>query len=455
MRSKAVTDLNKILFHLHQVLNPAGEGGSTDGQLLTRFIASRDEASFAALVRRHGPMVWRLCLRVLGHVQDAEDAFQATFLVLARKAAAVVKRESVGSFLYGVASRIAREAKSINDKRRSREKQVEQMPHPEIPPVEPSDWLDHELNLLPEHYRAVIVACDLEGMSRKEAARHLGLSEGTVSSRLARGRRLLAKRLGLAAGALATALTEGAASAHIPASLLTSTTKAVLGQAALSGPVEILVKGALKTMLLTKLKVAVGAVMVMVALGASGLAYRASGQSAADPPTELDVLRQEVELLKVKMEVVQQKLRVHDTELRSLEKDSAGGAKNRASAESSIAMLIVELKGLRDREREYDRRYQNQLAINRQHPGTIPFDTLMESNLQRLKLASQAKVKAAELNQALKSQRARDVDIALKAWLDAADKEAEQRALEALEKAVKKLREQEDNPGGPGLAPQK
>src|SRR5215469_1801706 len=108
------TDLHKVL---NQILHPAGEGGPTDGQLLSRFVVARDEPSFATLVRRHGPMVWRLCLRVLGHVHDAEDAFQATFLVLARKAAAVVKRESVGSFLYGVAYRIAREAKTINAKR--------------------------------------------------------------------------------------------------------------------------------------------------------------------------------------------------------------------------------------------------------------------------------------------------------------------------------------------------
>jgi RNA polymerase sigma-70 factor (ECF subfamily) len=151
--------------------------------LLARFVATRDEASFAALVRRHGPMGWRLCLRLLGHAQDAEDVFQATFLVLACKAASVLKRESVGSWLYGVASRTALEARAVKARRISREKQVEDMPHPAVMPAEVQDWwplLDEELNRLPEHYRAAIVLCDLEGQPRKEAARQLEWRVGTL-----------------------------------------------------------------------------------------------------------------------------------------------------------------------------------------------------------------------------------------------------------------------------------
>ncbi|HEY7153148.1 MAG TPA: sigma factor, partial [Gemmataceae bacterium] len=131
------TNLSKVLEHLHQILAPPG-GDLTDGQLLARFVAARDEASFAALVRRHGPMVLGVCRRLLRHAQDAEDCFQATFLVLARKASAV-KRESVGSWLYAVAYRTALEARAVNARRRRRERQVEDMPHPEVMPSEAQD----------------------------------------------------------------------------------------------------------------------------------------------------------------------------------------------------------------------------------------------------------------------------------------------------------------------------
>jgi RNA polymerase sigma factor (sigma-70 family) len=352
-------------------------------------------------------MVWRLCLRVLDHVQDAEDAFQATFLVLARKAATVVKRESLGSFLYGVAYRIAREAKAINARRRAREKQVEEIPDQEVMPAEVQDWrpwLDRELNLLPEHYRAVIVACDLEGRSRKEAARHLGLSEGTVSSRLARGRCLLAKRLSryglsLSGGALAAALAEGA---HLPSPLLSSTTKAAVGQAALSITVDGLVKGAMKTMLLAKLKVAAGAVIVVVALGASGLMYRASGQSAPTataqksenkPRSELEALRRENELLKLNLEVVLEKVRAQEAELRTL-KAQAGQPRGMAFSPDGRQLYTWELN---QAVRLWDAATGKQLS----KAGALP-----------------------------------------KADQSAPNKEELRRTLDALEKAVKDLREQ-------------
>src|SRR5271165_6016018 len=121
------TGLRGVLGHLQQ----AG-GGLTDGQLLGRFVATRDETSFAALVRRHGPMVLGVCRRVLRDFHDAEDAFQATFFVLARRAASVVVGESLGGWLYGVAYRTSLEARELSIRRRARERLMKDMPHPEV-----------------------------------------------------------------------------------------------------------------------------------------------------------------------------------------------------------------------------------------------------------------------------------------------------------------------------------
>ncbi|HEY7328586.1 MAG TPA: sigma-70 family RNA polymerase sigma factor [Gemmataceae bacterium] len=338
------TNLNKVLNHIHHLLAPPG-GDQTDGELLARFVAKRDEASFAALVRRHGPMVLAVCRRMLRHDQDAEDCFQATFMVLARKAT-TVKREAVSSWLYAVAYRTSLEARAVNTRRRTREKQVLDMPHPEVWPPEVQDWrpwLDQELNRLPEKYRAVIVACDLEGRSRKQAAHQLGITEGTLSSRLARGRRLLAKRLvpyglSLSGATLAAVLCEAAASAQLSAALVSTTTKAAVLVAAgelttVSAASAILMKGVLKSMFLTKLKLMVSAVMIVTVLGASGLVYRAAGQSASPlekqsdgkPKSELERLRHENELLKLNLEVVLEKVHAQEAELRTLKAQSAHG----------------------------------------------------------------------------------------------------------------------------------
>lgn len=323
-----------LLRHLQQILRPAVVEDLTDDQLLTRFLTSADQAAFALLVRRHGPMVLGVCRRVLRHTQDAEDAFQATFLILARKAASVAHRQALSSWLYRVAYRIAVEAKSRNDRRRAREKQVDELPHAQVLPTETQDWrtwLDHELNLLPERYRAVLIACDLEERSRKEAALLLGLAEGTVSSRLARGRSLLAKRLAryglsLSGGTLATAFSQDAAAA-LSSALTSATISMATGRGVITASVALLTKGALEAMFLTKLKWTVGVVMMAVALGATGLAYRVSGQSTPapaekevrdKPPTELEILRREIELLKLKLEVVQEKQRAQEAELRAL-----------------------------------------------------------------------------------------------------------------------------------------
>jgi RNA polymerase sigma factor (sigma-70 family) len=172
----------------------------TDGQLLDLFVCHRDAEAFAAVVRRHGPMVLGVCRRVLRNHADADDAFQAAFLVLARKAARIGTRELLAQWLYGVAFNTARKLREANARRAVRERPLAELPEP--PAAGGSDChaelaaiLDEELSRLPERYRVPIVLCDLEGATRREAARLLGWPEGTVAGRLARARAMLAERL--------------------------------------------------------------------------------------------------------------------------------------------------------------------------------------------------------------------------------------------------------------------
>jgi RNA polymerase sigma factor (sigma-70 family) len=322
--------LNELLGHLHRT-----GGGLTDGQLLGCFLSNRDEAAFAAIVRRHGPMVLGVCRRVLRDCHDAEDAFQATFLVLARKAA-VVKQGSLGDWLFGVAYRTALQARARNARRRARERPTRDLPHPEVAPAELQDWrplLDRELGRLPEKYRAAIVLCDLEGRPRREVARLLTIPEGTLSSRLAAGRRLLAQRLAksgltLSGGLLAAALAEGA-TAQLSSALVWSTAKAAAlvaaGQVAAVTPAAVvLMQGVIQAMFLKKLRVVV-AVLLVAALGVGGLAYQAGSQPAAaqaappdKPLSELESLRKENELLKLNLQVVLEKVRAQEAELQAL-----------------------------------------------------------------------------------------------------------------------------------------
>src|SRR5262245_61034029 len=283
------TQVNEVIRHLRRIILPKGESGLTDGELLGRFIAHRDAAAVTALVRRHGPMVWGVCRRMLRNHHDAEDAFQATFLVLVRKAGSVRQRELVGNWLYGVAHQTARKARATTGKRRRREMQVMALPEvqaPEqasAPELEP--FLDQELSRLPDKYRVAIVLCDLEGKTRKEAARQLGLPEGTLAGRLTRGRALLAKRLarrGLAVsgGALA-AFSQEAATAGVPISVVASTIKAAslfaAGRAAATGAISVqvaaLTEGVLKAMLLAKLRIPLTLVLAL-ALAGTGVAHR-------------------------------------------------------------------------------------------------------------------------------------------------------------------------------------
>src|SRR5262249_50010611 len=164
LKQMATHQLKQVIQSLREVTLPDDEAGLTDGQLLERYLGDRQETAFTALVGRHGPMVWGVCRRLLGNHHDAEDAFQATFLVLVRKAAAVVPREMVANWLHGVAQRTALKARAMAARRSAREQQVIAMP--ELAPDSPDLWddlqprLDQELGRLPDKYRAIIVLCD-------------------------------------------------------------------------------------------------------------------------------------------------------------------------------------------------------------------------------------------------------------------------------------------------------
>jgi RNA polymerase sigma factor (sigma-70 family) len=285
----ATNQTSKVLQHLRSTVLLQYGAGLTDGQLLDRFIEQRDDVAFAALVKRHGPMVWGVCRRILGRHHDAEDAFQVAFLILFRKARSVRPREMVANWLYGVAYQTALQARRTITRRR--EKQVMEMPEPEA--AQRDHWndlqplLDEELSRLPDKYRVVILLCDLETKTRKEAARQLNLPEGTVAGRVARARVMLAKRLArrglvLSGGALAAVLSQNLAAAGVPTSVVSSTIKVAsvlaAGQAVAIIPAQVaaLMKGVLKAMLLTKVKSAIAVLLVLgiAALGAGGLISR-------------------------------------------------------------------------------------------------------------------------------------------------------------------------------------
>jgi RNA polymerase sigma factor (sigma-70 family) len=330
--------LNRFLDRVRRAALVRDGAGMTDGQLLTRFVRQRDGNAFAALLHRHGPLVLGVCRRVLGNPHDAEDAFQATFLVFARKAGSVASPNALAGWLCRVAYRTALEARTRLARRRTKEQQVKEMPHPV---VEPDDnWhellplLDRELDRLPEKYRVPLVLCELEGGSRKDVARRLGLPEGTLSWRLAHGRKLLAQRLSrygtaLSVGALAAVLSRDATAASVPTGLLGATAEAARHMAAgraltagiVSAQVITLTDGVLRAMLLSKLKAVWVAVLVVSLSAGVGVTYRAtagplqqtgSGARAAD---ELEELRLEIAALRKGLQATRDQVKALQAEV--------------------------------------------------------------------------------------------------------------------------------------------
>jgi RNA polymerase sigma factor (sigma-70 family) len=268
--------MSRVIDNFRRIAVRHADIPATDGELLGRFLADRDEIAFAALVRRHGPMVLGACRRLLGNLHDAEDAFQATFLVLVRKAASVVPRELVGNWLYGVACRTALATKTAGARRRLKESHV----RPADKTPQEADAADHqellhrldlELAGLPEKYRAALVYCDLEGKSRKEAARLLGCPEGTLATRLKRGRRLLAQRLttrgaAVTAGTLSLLLSQCAVRAALPVPLVVSTVQAAFCTEGVPARLAGISEGVVKAMLLSKLRILAAVVLAAGAL---------------------------------------------------------------------------------------------------------------------------------------------------------------------------------------------
>ena len=251
-----------------------------DGQLLELFLAGRDEAAFEALMRRHGPMVFGVCRRLLRNTDDAEDAFQATFLVLVRKAGSLRSRALLANWLYGVAYRTPMTTRAMTARRRAKERNANAIPHSETSASRADEalleQLDYELNRLPDRYRIPLVFCELEGRSRKEVARLLGVPEGTLSSRLAYAKRLLAKRL----SRFGATLSLGAFATVVSPTLRASTLKTLFSAEAVPAKILSLTEGVMKAMLLTKLKITVCAatLMLLAGVGARGLNSRATAQ---------------------------------------------------------------------------------------------------------------------------------------------------------------------------------
>jgi RNA polymerase sigma factor (sigma-70 family) len=281
--------VNRLLGYLHRVAAVTSADECTDGQLLQRFTTHRDEAAFQTLMQRHGPMVMAVSQRALQDVQEAEDAFQATFLVLARKAGSIGNQASLASWLYKVAYHIAIHARARAAKQQAREREVAKMSaaapaNSDGSGTELRQVLDEELRQLPEKYRAPLVLCYLEGKSHEQAARELCWPTGSMSRRLARAQELLHSRLvrrGVALGGifLADAITRQAAQAAVATPLIHSTSQAALAIAAgkttaasiASAKVAALADEALRAMTIVKLKIA-AAVLLSIGLVSAGAA---------------------------------------------------------------------------------------------------------------------------------------------------------------------------------------
>jgi RNA polymerase sigma factor (sigma-70 family) len=298
--------LTTFLRHIRHLVGGTDTGAASDRQLLRRYAESGDGAAFSVLVERHGGLVLGVCQRVLGNSHDAEDAFQAVFVVLARKAGAAGWQESVGPWLHEVAYRVALRARARIACRHEHERRAGDMRPAEATAT--ATWhdvrgvLDTELGGLPARYRDPLVLCYLEGKSNEEAAEQLGWPTGTVKSRLSRGRELLRARLTrrgltLSAELLALLLAQNA-SAAVPTALsdgaIEAARQVAAGQAVggLTGPAAALAQGTLRTMGIARFRTgAVVLALVLVSVGLGGWrtyrAWAADDKNSGDAKKEI------------------------------------------------------------------------------------------------------------------------------------------------------------------------
>ncbi len=305
----ATTQLGAVLRHVWDLTADPNVNRQTDGDLLRTFLGWNEQTAFEALVRRHGPMVLRVCRRTLGNTDDAEDVLQATFLVLAQKAASIRKLESLASWLHGVAYRMATDARKAAARRHKYESRVKSTTQPQNPAASAA-WqelqalLDEEIGRLSETLRAPFILCCLESKSYAEAAQQLGLQEGTIRNRLGRARKRLQEQLtrrglSLTAVLTAAAVTTCDALSTVPRSLIRPIVEGgaqiVAGRGLsadlVSAKVMTLVKGATQAMFVTKCKSAL-VLLLCIAMGGGGLGaaiVRAGAEPSAqaqNPPTK-------------------------------------------------------------------------------------------------------------------------------------------------------------------------
>lgn len=288
-----------VLRQVHRLMAADSPNAASDRHLLRQFVEKGDQTAFATLVERHGPMVFGVCRRMLHDAQEAEDALQATFCILARKAASSAWHDSIAGWLYAVARRVASRSKARTLRKRQLEQKAAAM-RPDIEP-EPRDsealaLLEKELQQLPEKYRAPIVLCHLEGRTNEEAAQELGWPKGTVQGRLARGREMLKSRMlrrgATVASVALAALDAGIARAALPGQLAGSTVQVSLDYmtrapgASVPAAVTTLAEGVIRSMWLSKLKVALLIVVSVVVLGGVGVwasEHRSKSVAAVNP----------------------------------------------------------------------------------------------------------------------------------------------------------------------------